>query len=477
MVLIVEEKNLSDQKKVNIISSLGENIVFCSPDHIECVLSEVVVFADIYFEALSFCLIKGLEIQFLYGDKLLSRLDIDKIKSLQENLLREKNYIEVKKLNLMTIFLEVCGKRSVLSSLPTHLQLEHTTFCNARCIMCDHYVSHNRGSKHLRVSTVHQLKSILPYVSLIIMHGNGEPFLNPAIVEILELYKQYEVRISTNTNLSYINDDICLELNQMCEGLQISCDACDKETYEGIRQGLSFDTFCDNLDRIMSLSEIKRISLEVDLMQQNIRQAKDIVAFAHSYGIKTVRFHDLGVNGVLHNESYSLRHCSDIANKYISQAKEAGAQLGVLVKAPVYDAVGFDSDEAVLYSVFPGACISDEMHQKYGWYTNQIGINQLSSSDLAGYQNQCAGICEYPFAKSYMDLNGNVSVCCPSSRKVVGHVSSMEDFEQLWNSQTMIRIRDLFYAGMIPSFCKSCFMMSENSLSWIKHREEKHEFH
>ena len=427
---------------------------------------------DIYYEALSFCLIKGIEIKFLYGNRLLSQLDISAIGLLQEDLLRVNNYREVKKLNLIKIFLEVCGKKSVLSSFPAHLQLEHTTFCNARCIMCDHYVSHNRDAKHLRLSTIHKLKTILPYVNLIIMHGNGEPFLNPDIVEILELYKQYEVRISTNTNLSYINDDICLKLNQMCDALQISCDACDKETYEGIRQGLSFDTFCHNLDCIMSLSAIKRISLEVVLMQQNIRKAKDIVEFAHSYGIKTVRFHDLGVNSIINNERYSLHHCPDIANKYISNAKEAGEKLGVLVRGFEYNSIGFDSDETKLYSVFPDYCISDEIHKKYEWYTNLIGINKLSGDDLVSNKNRYDGICEYPFAESYIDLNGNVSVCCPSSRKVVGHVSSPEDFAVLWNSEIMIKIRDMLYAGMMPSFCTNCFMVLENSLLWLNHREE-----
>ena len=87
----------------------------------------------------------------------------------------------------MKIFLEVCGRNSVLHSFPAHLQLEHTTYCNARCIMCDHYVSHNRNAKHLELATVSRLSPVLPYVSLIVMHGNGEPFLNPNIIDILEL--------------------------------------------------------------------------------------------------------------------------------------------------------------------------------------------------------------------------------------------------------------------------------------------------
>ena len=471
MVIVIEEKDLYCNLKENVISRFGDETIFCSPDNIANISLRTVIFADIYYDALSFCLINGFEIKFLYGDRVFSYEDIGVINLIQKDLLKSSNYSEVKKLNLMKIFIEACRRKTILFSLPAHLQLEHTTYCNARCIMCDHYISHNRGAKHLDLATVSRLRSVLPYISMITMHGNGEPFLNPDIINILELYKQYGIRISTNTNLSYINDDICSELNQMCDNLQISCDGCDKESYEGIRQGLSFDTFCHNLDRICSLSMIKKISLEVVLMQQNIRKAKDIVEFAHSYGIKIVKFHDLGINNVIGNERYSLCKCPNTGNKYISIAQEEGERLGVEVRGVKYSNTCLDSDESELYSVFPDKNISVEMHKKYEWYTNVIAFKDICNEDLFSIENDYGGVCEYPFAKSYIDLNGNVSVCCPTSRKVIGRISSTEDFVSLWNSGTMIKIREKFYAGMMPSFCSNCFMISEHSLSWIDYRK------
>ena len=258
MLIVIEERNLSQEMRLNIISRWGSETLFCNPGDVASFSVGEIVFADIYFDALSFCLVRGTEIRFMYRDRILSKGDIDYIGTLQESLLQEENYDDIKKLNIMKIFFEVSGKRSILSSFPVHIQLEHTTYCNARCIMCDHYVSHNRDAKHLKLATALRLEAILPYVSLIVMHGNGEPFLNPDILEILELYKKYGVRITTNTNLSHINSDICSELNQMCDSLQISCEGCDKETYEGIRQGLSFEFFCNNLERISALSGIRK---------------------------------------------------------------------------------------------------------------------------------------------------------------------------------------------------------------------------
>ena len=472
MVIVVEEKDLSQALRVEILSRFGNETTFCRPRDIRDTALKDIVFADLYFEALSFCLVHEIEIRFLYRGRILSHGDVRLIGSIQKELLESHHYTELKKLNFMKIFLEVSGKKSVLQSLPAHIQLEHTTYCNARCIMCDHYIAHNRGAKHLDIATARRLSAVLPYVSMMIMHGNGEPFLNPDIIEILELYKKYDVRVSTNTNLSCINDEICSELDQVCDSLHISCDGCDKETYEGIRQGLSFDVFCNNLKRISALSSMREMSLEVVLMQQNITKAQDFIRFAHSYGIKTVRFHDLGINTVIGSEKYSLRSCPDIANHYISIAREEGEKTGVTVKGFEYRIPGPATDEPALYVSFPDRRISEEMHRKHSWYTNVIAVSEMSGEGLMSCEKDFDGLCEYPFAKSYLDLNGNVSVCCPSSRKVVGHVSSPEDFIDLWNSETMVTIRDEYYAGRMPSFCRNCFMVQERSLSWLDHKEE-----
>src|SRR5699024_662436 len=110
--------NLSQKMRLNIISRWGSETLFCNPNKVASLSVGEIVFADIYFEALSFCLIRGTEIKFVYRDKILSRRDIDYIGVLQEGLLKENNYDDLKKLNIMKIFLEVSSKRSILSSFP-----------------------------------------------------------------------------------------------------------------------------------------------------------------------------------------------------------------------------------------------------------------------------------------------------------------------------------------------------------------------
>lgn len=45
------------------------------------------------------------------------------------------------------------------------------------------------------------IKTILPYCSVLMINGDGEPFLTEGIEELLCLYVDYGIRIGTNTNL------------------------------------------------------------------------------------------------------------------------------------------------------------------------------------------------------------------------------------------------------------------------------------
>ena len=89
MIIVVEKKDLTQNIRADIISRFGESSIFCSPKDITSISLRVALFIDIYYEALSYCLIHDIEIRFLYGDKVLSQGDITYIDSLQADLLKK----------------------------------------------------------------------------------------------------------------------------------------------------------------------------------------------------------------------------------------------------------------------------------------------------------------------------------------------------------------------------------------------------
>lgn len=164
------------------------------------------------------------ELSFYHNELLISETDTDLITKIEREYIQKHLYSLLKQLNIIKLVFDLRKKSIILSSYPLHIQLEHTTFCNARCIMCDHFIAHNRGSKHLTLNMVKSLESMFPYVSTIIMHGNGEALLNPEILLIFDLYKEYQINTSLNTNLSYLSDEILSYLRESCKSIHVSCD-------------------------------------------------------------------------------------------------------------------------------------------------------------------------------------------------------------------------------------------------------------
>lgn len=412
---------------------------------------------------------------FFYHNKhVISEGDVVLINDFEREYLFDKSYDNLKQLNIIKMVFDIRKESAILSSFPVHIQLEHTTYCNARCIMCDHYIAHNRGSKHLKLSSVKRLESLLPYVSMIIMHGNGEPLINPDILQIFSLYEKYKVQTSLNTNLSYLNDDILSLIRDNCKSIHISCDGCNEQQYEYIRQGLSYKKFISNIKRVeFTCSNTEKV-LEVVLMRQNIQDAKEFVRFAYNHGFSKVIFNPLGCNEWIGNQKDGLRNFISTAVFYCRLAKEEGIRLGVNVLTPFEKVIAIQSRIVVENHVltnedYKNLVSSDVLHKMYPWYSNTIAFEQLNIQSIIACNQSMhiTGMCEYPFAKTYIDLCGNISFCCPASRKIVDTISNDKSFEDIWNCDMYQEIRKSFYKKRMPLLCENCNFIENGALQFL----------
>lgn len=457
------------QAKPNLhVIYLGNRI----PQHISEGICPILLDAD--YENLTECVqnMSSSQLAFWHNGHLLFPNSEALFEELRNAYLSEHAFLQLKELNLLQIVSEILLKKTELRSLPSHIQLEHTSFCNARCIMCDHYVAHNRGAKHLLFSSVKHLERILPFVQLIVMHGNGEPLLNPEIVPLMRMYSSYGVRLSLNTNLSFLTEEILTLLRSSCQTLHVSCDGCSQAQYESIRLGLRFHTLLDNLRKIeLYAPDINRI-LEVVLMRRNIASAVDFVNFAAEHGFHTVRFNKLGVNELIGNGSEA--YLGTKAKQYIEAAKERGLQLGVKVITPSESSLLTEQSAYLQHATEPVFDLShsNQIHHDNPQFENTISCWPLPECmlDEALHPHVFSGVCEYPFAKTYIDLLGNISFCCPASRMPIGRITEEQPFETIWNCSQYQSLRRRFYMGKFPRLCEGCFLLDTGSLQFFSDR-------
>src|SRR5439155_13300251 len=93
------------------------------------------------------------------------------------------------------------GKRGVtVNELPEELYLEVTNRCNLRCRTCPQFFGMSEASADLTVERVAQIAAQLPRLKRAVLHGIGEPLLNPHLPQIVTLLKARGVHVLFNTN-------------------------------------------------------------------------------------------------------------------------------------------------------------------------------------------------------------------------------------------------------------------------------------
>lgn len=364
-----------------------------------------------------------------YNESLFS--DIDDCKELihiMGEAIENKNWKLCKSINEFLKYSDLIRKRTQIRCYPSKIQIESTDLCNARCIMCSHAYSSGSGVDLFETGILEKIKDIYPFLKEVVLHGNGEPFLKKEIVPYLKMLSGYGIRFIANTNLSIITDEVLEIIKNDFIELNISCDAPYKFLYEDIRRGLSFDTFVKNVVRVRKHCPKLNMKLNIVVMRQNIPYLEDIVSFASKMGFNEVVFNILCVD--IKNNNLQDSPLLYI-NEYLSSIKKA---------------IKTGNDKCIKVTSF---CLEDE--------------NEEKCSEVKKQNN---GICDWAIEGLYIDLRGQVGICCINQNVKMGNLYNA-DFLDIWNGDSYRNLRLKFYSGEIPEYCYGCDFILQNRLKYM----------
>lgn len=392
------------------------------------------------------------------------------VEELEKVLISNKQWSTLRTINKAKSHLNVLQRNVFLDTKPSFLQLEITNVCNAKCIMCPHVYQGNAGAKHLSADTFSHLEELLPYIEVAVLHGNGEPFANPNFEEYLDIYRKYEIAISACTNLSIFNAKVASIVDDCFEDIRISCDACTKDKYEKIRKGLSFERLVKNLEILNSnCHNVKKIMTFV-IMRQNISQIAAMIEFAAKYGFEEIIYSNMIPSVALGNENDAPGIYAEAVKYQLDIAKEKATSLGIRIIYPTaYDEVIGDRSICVDESFRSENEWEERVEQIYEVFKGvKRPITDLYQHSWSGEPVDCVGICDWLVEKTYIDIEGNVFLCCINSSYRIGNVNS-QPFLSIWNSKIVREIREYFYSGHLPDFCHGCQFIQNRSLKNLKH--------
>ena len=362
----------------------------------------------------------------------------------------------------------------ILENYPNIIQIESTNVCNAKCIMCKHLISNNHNGDFITMDVLKKMSSVLPYVDIVILHGFGEPFLTPKIKDMIELYLSYGIKLITNTNLSFLPSDIVPMLNEAFYQINVSCDGCTKETFEGIRKGLNFENFNNNVSLLKDNCPSVKLIMNTVMMRQNLFELTEIVKYAKNKGFDEIVFMPVTVDSSLDNYEDGLVNFPQITSKVIENVKLTAEKEKIKVTIPELEITFCEEEyykELKKYnniSMFKDdeeIGIMQERAKKRFGITDKYKNVELKESNIV-----CNGICDWVIEKPSVDLRGNVYYCCMNNDHADGEVAinfkignvCVTDFNYIWNGVQYKKIREMFYSGKLPDVCVGCqFLMNK----------------
>ena len=182
--------------------------------------------------------------------------------------------------------------------LPFSISFEPTTSCNLRCPECPSGLrAFTRPTgmleKNFFTETIEELHNEMLYL---IFYFQGEPYLNPAFLDMVSFAASKKIYTATSTNAHYLNDENARRtIESGLDRLIISIDGTTQEVYEQYRIGGQLEKVLEGTRNIVKWkkklkSKTPYVFFQFLVVKPNEHQIDDIKRLANEIGVDGVRF-------------------------------------------------------------------------------------------------------------------------------------------------------------------------------------------
>ena len=314
---------------------------------------------------------------------------------------------------------------------PSAINIELTTRCNLRCIMCPKTsgIARTPPNRNIDPNILDKiLEEVVPKVARIDLVGDGEILLEAKLFEkVLLAAKKNQVLVNASTNGVLLDADAAkMIVRGKLHDLNISMDAASEETYKLIR-GADLKRVLENIKYLNSIKLSQRTPLPILHfsmvgMNQNIHELPDLVKLANQYHVDSVTLQAMGEFAPVKNQSIFLRNKS-LGLKWFREAHQIGKKLNVQVNLWPEDQ--FDKAEPIT-----------EINQN----NQQKETFQLKD-------------CDFPWDVPYFATDGTVRPCCALDSLGNLHHHS---FSQIWQGKDYRSLRSAIKSTTPPIECVNC---------------------
>jgi radical SAM protein with 4Fe4S-binding SPASM domain len=199
-------------------------------------------------------------------------------------------------------------KRPVPWGLPMTISIEPTTACNLRCPECPSGLrSFTRKTGHLKTDFFRKVMDELSeYLTYLIFYFQGEPYINPDFLKMVEYASSKGIYTITSTNGHFLNMDNARKT--VASGLSriiISVDGTTQDVYAQYRKSGQLDTVLQGARNLVRArkeagSRTPHIIFQFLVVRPNEHQIPEVYRLASDIGIDEVKLKTAQVYNYTH---------------------------------------------------------------------------------------------------------------------------------------------------------------------------------
>jgi MoaA/NifB/PqqE/SkfB family radical SAM enzyme len=330
----------------------------------------------------------------------------------------------------------------IAAELPRQLYLEVTNRCNSLCGSCpltyDHFLAFE-PKHHLSWAQFRRIVDQLPVIERVVLHGIGEPLLNPELPRFVAHLKERGAHVLFNTNAVLLDrrrGDALAEAG--LDELRVSLDGADREMYRRLRGIDKFEQIVANVRAFVARQRERGlaaplVSLWFVGMQANLHQLPQFVRLAAELGVgeaylqRMTYFGDgtlLDEEATAHAENALYGTLEERQAALIRECEGLAAELGLRFRAS--------------------------------------GATTPGESMAARGEHPWQG-CYRPWVLTYITANGTVLPCCiapfatPDYRQIMLGDAFALPLAEIWNGRPYIALREAVLGERpAPWPCQHC---------------------
>lgn len=320
--------------------------------------------------------------------------------------------------------------------------------CNLRCIMCEEHSPHSplqvvrraegRPRRLMPIDLIravvadaapHGLREIIPSTM-------GEPLLYPDFDAILELCREFGVRLNLTTNGTFPRrgaEEWARRIVPVASDVKVSWNGATRATHEAIMVGTRWDHVLENVRTLVRVRDAHaaaggnrcRVTVQLTFLESNVDELADVVRLAVELGVDRVKGHHLWV------------HFAEVAGESMRRSPEAIMRWNAAVRAARAAA-----DERLLPN---GRRILLE---------NLSLLDEEAATDIAP-----GGACPFLGREAWVSAQGRFDPCCApdAERRTLGEFGSLHEqgLMEIWRGEA--------YRGLVSTYrdralCQGCTM-------------------